>query len=152
MGLKYFWHTETNALVWWYMREGTQVILCITSLYSDRIWVFWLWFFITQSYFKLHLQNTYQLKDQLKKFHEHYFVINKVQCERHEWLEQHQTDIKPLATRCGEISDTYLHTPLWSVSWARVVLSAAGDLDIVLYKTPQKNPLMSDQAISEAIP
>jgi hypothetical protein len=27
-------------------------------------------FFITQSYFKLHLQNTYQLKNQSEKFYE----------------------------------------------------------------------------------
>jgi hypothetical protein len=31
---------------------------------------FWFQFFITQSYFKLHLQNTYQLKNKLKKFYE----------------------------------------------------------------------------------
>jgi hypothetical protein len=27
------------------------------------------WFFITQRYIKLHLQNMYQLKDQLKKWY-----------------------------------------------------------------------------------
>jgi hypothetical protein len=57
------------------------------------------WFFITQSYFKLHLQNTHQLTEQLKKFYEQWLVINKVQCERHEWLEQHQTDIQLPAIR-----------------------------------------------------
>jgi hypothetical protein len=41
--------------------------------------VFLILVFIIQSYFKLHLQNTYQLKDQLKKFYEQQFVINKVQ-------------------------------------------------------------------------
>jgi hypothetical protein len=30
----------------------------------------WFLFFINQSYFKLHLQNAYQLKDQLKRFYE----------------------------------------------------------------------------------
>jgi hypothetical protein len=50
------------------------------------------YFFITQSYFKLHLQNIYQLKEQFKKFCEQKSVINKVQCEHHEWL----SNIKPI--------------------------------------------------------
>jgi hypothetical protein len=31
---------------------------------------FFIMVFVTQSYFKLHLQNTYQVKDKLKKFYE----------------------------------------------------------------------------------
>jgi hypothetical protein len=53
----------------------------------------------------------YQLKDQLEIIYEQYVVINKVHCERHEWLKQHQTDIQPPATRCGEFPDQCLHWP-----------------------------------------
>jgi hypothetical protein len=52
------------------------------------------------------LSYTYKIE---KKFYEQYVVINRVQCEHHEWLEQHQTGIQPPATRCGEFPDQCLH-------------------------------------------
>jgi hypothetical protein len=76
------------------------------------------------------------------------FVINKVHCERHEWLEQHETDIQPPATRCGEFPDQCLHWPLWSVSWARVVLTAAGGRrHCPSQNLTKRNPSVSDQAV-----
>jgi hypothetical protein len=104
-----------------------------------RKWFFWFWFFIIQSYFKLRLQNSYQLKDQLKKLYEQQLVVNKVEYERQEWVQRHQTDIQPPATRSGEFHDQCLHKPLWSVSSDRAVLSAVGaEVDVVLHKNPQK--------------
>jgi hypothetical protein len=45
----------------------SNFVLCC-FIQDVRKWLFWFRFFITRSYFRLHLQNTYQLKDQLKKF------------------------------------------------------------------------------------
>jgi hypothetical protein len=54
------------------------------------------------------------------------FVINKVHCEHHEWLEQHQTDIQPPATDCGEFPDQCLHWPLIRVLSSCSVVGSGG--------------------------
>jgi hypothetical protein len=49
------------------------------------------------------------------------------------------SNIKPMFNLLPHVVENFLIsvcTGLWSVSWARVVISAAGDVDIVLHKTP----------------
>jgi hypothetical protein len=53
----------------------------------------------------------YQLNGLFKKFYKLELLINKVQCEHHNGLKQHQTDIQPPATHYGEFHNILLHSP-----------------------------------------
>jgi hypothetical protein len=60
------------------------------------------------------------------------------------------SNIKPIFNLLPEFPDQCLHRPLWSVSWARVVLSAVGSggcIHCPLQNHKKRNPLVSDQAI-----
>jgi len=47
-----------------------------------------------------------------KKLYKQELVTNKVQRQHHEWLQQHQTNIQPPATRYGgEFHNQFLHSP-----------------------------------------
>jgi hypothetical protein len=58
--------------------------VCVTGFYDFDL-------LLLKSYFKLLLQNI-TTERAIGKFYEQYFEINKVQCERQEWLQQHQID------------------------------------------------------------
>jgi hypothetical protein len=68
---------------------------------------FQLLFFYSEITFSYSFKNTYQLKGHFKMFYGQYLLINKVQCQRHEFFEQYQNDIQP-ATRYGEFRELFL--------------------------------------------
>jgi len=88
------------------MLDCYHVLVSVDGLYA--------FIFYYPELFQVTILKHTPIEELIKKFYEHYLVINKVHCERQELLIA-KSEIQTPAKRYGEFQDQFLHRPFRSL-------------------------------------